>query len=148
MRQRRKKTEDKVVIPIAPMIDCVFLLLVYFMVSSSLKPQEADIGFQLPGVVEQDEPLDMPDEQIIEITAEGQVVVNEYAYDTPGSPRLVELAAMLHRFKQGSDANKIEARVTIAPDDAVAHRLLVRVMDACAKAGIENVNFSMGEEAF
>ena len=146
MIQRKKQPEDKLVVPIAPMIDCVFLLLIYFMVSSSLKPQEADIAFQLPGVVEQDEPLDMPDEQIIEITDRGQVVVNEYAYDPPNAVRLVELAAMLNRFKQSSDANKIEARVTIAPDDAVPHRIIVRVMDACAKAGIESVNFAMSEE--
>ena len=31
---------------IAPMIDCVFLMLIYFMVSATLQRQEADISFQ------------------------------------------------------------------------------------------------------
>ena len=77
------KPAPKPQMQIAPMIDCVFLMLIYFMVSATLQRQEADISFQLPGVVEQSEPLDMPDEQIIEIRSYGQVVVNEYSYDSP-----------------------------------------------------------------
>ena len=146
MIQRKPKPQNKVVIPIAPMIDCVFLLLIYFMVTASLEPQEADMSFQLPGVVEQDEPLEMPDEQIIEISATGQVVVNEYRYDRPEAARLLELTRMLTRFKQTSDANKVEARVIIAPEDSVAHQVIIRVMDACAAAGIQSVNFAIGEE--
>ena len=140
----KKRSSPPAVFQIAPMIDVVFLLLIYFMVSASLQKQEADIGFQLPGVAEQSEPLDLPDEQIIEISAGGQVVVNDYACDTPNAPRLPELTTMLTRFKQASDANKVEAIVTIAPDDAVQHQTIVRVMDACARAGLTNVNFAIG----
>ena len=68
------------------------------------------------------------------------------AYGKIKAVQLVELAAMLSRFKQSSDANKIDARVTIAPHDTVPHRIIIRVMDACAKAGIESVNFAMGED--
>ena len=67
MARFRKRSVDKVGVPIAPMIDVVFLLLIYFMVSSTLERQEADLSFQLPGTVEQETPLDLPDEQIIEI---------------------------------------------------------------------------------
>lgn len=146
MAQLKKKPDQKVSIPIAPMIDCVFLLLIYFMVAATLQKQEADISFQLPGVVEQDEPIDMPDEQIIEVTGEGQVIVNEYAYDTPQSTRFTELAAMLTRFKQASDANQVEALVTIAPADGAQHQTIVKVMDAVSLAGIQGVNFSFDDE--
>jgi len=142
----KKKTGPKPSIPIAPMIDVVFLLLIYFMVSASLHRQEADISFQLPGVVEQSEPLAMPDEQVVEISAQGRVVVNDYAYDFPGAPRFMELASMLKRYKEASDATRTEARVTIAPDGAVTHQTIVKVLDACALAGIESVNFALGEE--
>ena len=130
---------------IAPMIDVVFLMLIYFMVSASLMRQEADISFQLPGVAEQQEPLEMPDEQIIEIGPDGQVSMNEYRYDAPESSRLRDLQRTLARFRQASDANKVEAVVTIAPHQAVPHEVIVRVMDACSAAGIANVNFSLGE---
>ncbi|RME71275.1 MAG: biopolymer transporter ExbD [Verrucomicrobia bacterium] len=131
---------------IAPMIDVVFLLLIYFMVSASLQKQEADISFRLPGVAEPSETLEFPDEQVIEIDAAGQVVINEYACDAPGARRLVELTAILSRFRQTCEANQVEPAVTIAPDDAVPHQVVVRVMDACAQAGITQVNFALGEE--
>ncbi len=131
---------------IAPMIDVVFLMLIYFMVSATLEKQEADVSFQLPGTVEQASPLEMPDEQIVEITAEGQVVVNEHAYDAPGAARLVELTAMLSRFRETSDAGGVDAIVTLAPADEAPHQIVVRVLDACSAAGIEAVNFALGEE--
>ena len=126
------------------MIDVVFLLLIYFMVSASLHRQEADISFQLPGVVEQNEPLTMPDEQVVEINSQGRVMVNDYTYDFPGAPRFMELASMLKRYKEASDATRTEARVIIAPDETVRHQTIVKVLDACALAGIENVNFALG----
>jgi len=146
MAQLKKKPEEKVSIPIAPMIDCVFLLLIYFMVAATLQKQEADISFQLPGVVEQEEALEMPDEQIIEINDEGQVIVNDYTYDSPQSKRFTELAAMLSRFKQTSDANQTEALVTIAPANGANHQTIVKVMDAISVAGIKGVNFTLGDE--
>jgi biopolymer transport protein ExbD len=146
MARLKKKPDTKPSIPIAPMIDIVFLLLMYYLVTSTLDKQEADISFQLPGVVEQNEPIDMPDEQIIEIDDSGQVIVNEYAYDSPQSSRFLELTGMLTRFKESSDANKVEAIVTIAPSDGTTHQMIIKVMDACSIAGIKGVNFSVGEE--
>lgn len=143
MARWRKRSEDKVGVPIAPMIDVVFLLLIYFMVSSTLERQEADLSFQLPGTVEQETPLDLPDEQIIEIREDGQVIVNEYPYDNPDALRLDELTTMLTRFREASAANKVEAIVTIAPANAAPHRQIVKVMDACSLAEIEGVNFAL-----
>ncbi|MGC6424413.1 MAG: ExbD/TolR family protein [Lentimonas sp.] len=147
MAKLRKKVEDKVGIPIAPMIDVVFLLLIYFMVSSTLEKQEADLSFQLPGSVEQEAPLDFSDEQIIEIREDGQVIVNEYPYDSPEASVLNELAAMLTRYREASAANKVDAIVTIAPADAVAHAVIVKVMDACSQADIEAINFALGNDS-
>lgn len=146
MAKLRKKPEEKTSIPIAPMIDVVFLLLIYFMVSSTLERQEADLSFQLPGSVEQEEPMDLPDEQIIEIRESGQVVVNDYPYDSPELARFEELAAMLTRFREASAANKVESIVTISPAESVAHEQIVKVMDACSLAGIEAVNFALGDD--
>lgn len=146
MARLKKRSENKVGVPIAPMIDVVFLLLIYFMVSSTLERQETDLSFQLPGTVEQETPLDLPDEQIIEIYENGQIVVNEYPYDSPDSLQLYELATMLTRFREASSANKTEAIVTIAPANSVAHRQIVKVMDACSFAGIEGVNFALDND--
>ncbi|MEC7608861.1 MAG: biopolymer transporter ExbD [Verrucomicrobiota bacterium] len=143
MRRLKKKPQSKPQIPIAPLIDAVFLLLIYFMVTSSLEKQEADISFELPGTVEQQEPLELPDEQVIEIHENGQIVVNEYNYDSPRSNRLIELQAMLTRLQESSLANKTVTQVTIAPDPKTRHSRIIKVMDAVAAAGIKGVNFSM-----
>ncbi len=129
-------------LPIAPMIDIVFLLLFYFLVSATLEKQEADISFSLPGRIEQDAPLDIPDEQIIRVLADGQAVVNDFAYDEPSAPRFRELETMLRRFRESSESNQVEARITIAPENDTAHSMVVKVMDACSHAGIEAVTFA------
>ena len=143
MRRLRKKPHDKPEIPIAPLIDAVFLLLIYFMVTSSLEKQEADISFELPGTVEQEEPIELPDEQIIEIREDGQIVVNEYNYDAPGAKRLIQLQAMLTRLQEASLANKTTTQVTISPDQKTKHAIIIRVMDAVSAAGITGVNFAI-----
>ncbi len=145
MARLKKKPAPKPQIQIAPMIDCVFLLLIYFMVSATLEKQEADLSFQLPGTVEQTEAVEMPDEQIIEIDDTGQVIVNDYTYDSPESRRFIELAAMLTRFKEASNANKTDAIVTISPADLTSHETIVKVMDACSVADIDSVNFALGD---
>ena len=146
MRRLKKKPDDKPEIPIAPLIDAVFLLLIYFMVTSSLEKQEADISFQLPGTVEQEEPIELPDEQIIEIRPSGQVVINEYNYDTPNSSRLIELQAMLTRLQEASIANKTTTQVTVAPAPGTKHRTIIKVMDAVSAAGITGVNFAIEKQ--
>ena len=145
MRRLKKKPQSKPQIPIAPLIDAVFLLLIYFMVTSSLEKQEADISFELPGTVEQEEPLELPDEQVIEIRENGQIVVNEYSYDSPQSNRLIELQAMLTRLQESSLANKTVTQVTILPDPKTRHARIIKVMDAVAASGIKGVNFSLEE---
>lgn len=142
----KKKEHTPALFQIAPMIDVVFLLLIYFMVGTTLQKQEADISFTLPGVAETSEAIDFPDEQIIEIRADGQVVVNDYAFDEPTAARLVQLTGMLTRFRQATEASRSTAAVTIAPDPTTPHQRIVRVMDACAAAGIDQVNFALGEE--
>lgn len=132
-------------LPIAPMIDVVFLLLIYFMVSATIQKQEADIGFTLPAVVRTNETVEFPDEQVIEIDSAGKAWVNGFAYDSPESMRFEQLAAMLSRFRQASEASQSEARVTIAPSSQTAHQMVVRVLDACEVAGLRNVTFAVDE---
>ena len=129
-------------LPISPLIDVVFLLLFYFLVSATIEKQETDISFNLPGAIEQAEPLEMPDEQIVQIKEDGQAIVNDYPYDNPSALRYRDLETMLHRFRQASEANLVEARITIAPREKTPYEMVVKVMDACSQARIENLTFA------
>lgn len=144
MRKRKRRKTSVVEMQMGPMIDMVFLLLVFFMVSAKPIQPESDIPIGLPGQVSQEEALDIPDEQRIEIQQNGQVVLNEMALDPPNARELPELVAVLTRFKKSADASKSDALVTLAPHDEVPHQRLVDVLNACAEAGIRGVTLAAG----
>jgi biopolymer transport protein ExbD len=127
---------------VAPLIDCVFQLLIFFMVSASLTKSEGDLGIKLPGMVQQAVAVDMPDEQMIEVRANGQVYLNGREFGSPDKQDLSDLAGTLLRYRQASASSKNKALITIWADDNTKHQRVVDVMDACAAAGIENVTFT------
>lgn len=131
-----------------PMIDCVILLLFFFMITANLQRQENEMRIGLPGLVEQVTPLELPDEQTIEILADGSVVLNNQKFDAEadGSP-LPELARVLTRFHATAVANKTAALITVAPDGAVRQQRVVDVLNACAAAQISNVTFAVEDDA-
>lgn len=141
MRLKRRE-QDEIEIPMGPMIDMVFLLLVFFMVTAKPIKPEADVSLALPGTVAQEESLDIPDEQQIQITAQGDVILNELKVAGPGEKDMPELFATLKRFKEAARANRSEALITIAADDQSIHQRIVDVLNVCARAEITGVTFA------
>lgn len=144
--QLRRKDVQAVEMQMGPMIDMVFLLLVFFMVTAKPIKQESDINLGLPGTVSQEETVDIPDEQRITIRADGQVILNEQPMDTIASEELPTLLATLKRFKEAADSNKSEALITIQADDGAKHQRIVNVLNVCAKAKITGVTFADDSE--
>ncbi|MGQ9663069.1 MAG: ExbD/TolR family protein [Kiritimatiellia bacterium] len=131
---------------IAPLIDCVFQLLIFFMVSASLVKSEADLGIQLPGRVEQVVEVDMPDEQTIEVRANGEVYLNGQLYGSPNKQALPDLVYTLKRYRLHSEAIGQKTMVTIWAEDDTKHQRIIDVMDACAAACIETLTFTSSVE--
>ena len=142
----KKPDEPEANVDMTPMIDCVFLLLVFFMVSTTFNKREADISFALPGTAEQSDSVEIPDEQIIQITAAGNVFLNDLEYDAPANSDMPELVKTLILFRQTAEANKVPAMITIAPEDTVKQQRVVDVLNACTAAKIANVTFAVGSE--
>jgi len=132
---------EKVGLQIAPLIDCVFLLLIYFMVSSSLKQSEADLSLALPGAVAQSQALAIPDEQIIEVRADGAIVLNGRAYTDPSKTDLKDLEYTLLRYQEASRLANVPPAITITADDEAVHERVVDVLNACAGARIKTITF-------
>jgi len=140
--QLRRKDIQTVEMQMGPMIDMVFLLLVFFMVTAKPVKQESDVNIGLPGTVAQEEALDIPDEQRIVIRSDGQVLLNDLPMDSPQSTALPTLLATLKRFKESADANKSDALITIDAEDSASHQRIVSVLNACAQANITGVTFA------
>jgi biopolymer transport protein ExbD len=136
---------EKTDLQIAPLIDVVFLLLIYFMVSSTLKRTEADLTLALPGAVAPSTQLEMPDEQIIEVLADGTIMLNNKTYTAQDKSDLAALEYTLLRYHQASIISKTKAMITIAADDDSVHERVVDVLNACAGAGIKNVTFGSSQ---
>ncbi|MCC6355534.1 MAG: biopolymer transporter ExbD [Verrucomicrobiae bacterium] len=130
----------------APMIDCVFLMMIYFLLTTELTRSEADLGIQLPGLVKQFQVVKMPDEQIIEITGAGLVILNGRTFDPPASRAMPQLVGTLVRFRQASQMANTRALITVQCADEAPHQRVMDVLNACAAAGITGVTFGMGEE--
>ncbi len=140
MRRKGKRGETPVDMQMGPMIDMVFLLLVFFMVTARPGEEEADLRMKLPGAVSQEETVDFPDEQRIQIMEDGRVLLNERDFGG-GGREMPELEETLERFRLASERNGTLPLVTIAPADAARHQRVVDVLNACARARIEGVSF-------
>lgn len=142
MNLQKTLKDEKVQLQIAPLIDVVFLLLIYFMVTASLVKKEADIAFLLPAQVTQSDPIDLPIEVIIEIGANGNVVVEGMVYRS-SDRELNTLATRLVQLRQAAGSSGSSLVITITPNKAVLHHRIVEVMNACAVAEVKNISFNL-----
>lgn len=131
----------KAELQIAPLIDVVFLLLIYFMVTASLIKKEADLSFLLPAKVETNEIVTLPIEVIIEVTELGDVLMEGMQFGQD-SQNLDDLIGQLLSLKDAADSSGSEFIVNILPADQALHGRIVQVMDACAAAKVKNMSFS------
>ena len=135
-------TNKKAELQITPLIDVVFLLLIYFMVTASLIKKEADLSFMLPAKVETSDPLTLPIEVLIEVSEMGDISINGMIYGS-GTRNLDDLIGQLLALTEAAESSGSELIVNILPADKAVHGRIVRVMDACAAANVKNMSFSM-----
>ncbi len=131
---------------IAPMIDVVFVIMLFFMVMAGAVKVERELNTQLPGSAETQAETDFVDEQLITISTTGEIALNDEPMDSPASKDLPQLTATLMRLKQNADAAKTPAMVTVISDPDAEYNRTVDVLDALAVARIENVTFTLSEE--
>ena len=131
---------------IAPMIDVVFVIMLFFMVMAGAVKVEKELNSQLPGSASTASSTDFVDEQIITISDIGEVSLNDEPFDSATSTELPQLKATLLRLKQNADAAKTPAVVTIISDEQSKYSRTVDVLDALAVAKIDNVTFTTSEE--
>jgi biopolymer transport protein ExbD len=132
----------KAELQIAPLIDVVFLLLIYFMVTASLIKKEADLSFMLPAKVDVPESLDLPIEVLIEVSELGDIIIEGMIFGKD-QQNLDDLIGQLISLKEAADSSGSELIVNIMPADKALHGRIIRVMDACAAADVKNMSFSM-----
>ena len=146
-RKRRHKSSAEVNLgfQIAPMIDVVFVILLYFMVAAGQVQKENAHSTKLPGTEPPQNETIMPDEVSIMIEDDGQVFLNDDPLDGPEQKDLRELAASLIQLKQASESANSKVLVTVYANELAKYERVVDVLDALSRASIQDVTFQAGE---
>lgn len=131
---------------IAPMIDVVFVIMLFFMVMAGAVKVERELNQRLPGTVDSSKSVEFTDEVIINIAENGEVLLNDEPMDAKGGHHMPRLTGSLMRLKQSADAAKSPTLVTVASEPEAKYARTVDVLDALAAAEITNVTVTVSEE--
>ena len=127
----KKAAEQDFEIPLIPMIDCLFVLLVFFLVATTLKKTDKELPVQLPesGVAVDTE--QQSDTLVLGLGRGGQKFVAGEAVTTE----------VLHeRLAAAARANP-QRRVRVDADVATPYVAVIEVVELCEFYGLRHVGF-------
>jgi biopolymer transport protein ExbD len=119
--------DNGVAIELTPIIDMVFLLLIFFLVATTFHQTEREMQVALP-VASSAGPISTAlREIIINVDADGKIIVS-------GRPMQPDVLASL--IEEAVAANP-EQKVTVRGDRTTAYANIARVLDICKGNGIQ-----------
>ncbi|WP_395741989.1 ExbD/TolR family protein [Prosthecobacter sp.] len=132
---------------IAPMIDVVFVIMLFFMVMTGTMKVEKDLALRLPDAGDPAKPVEFPAEEItVGIAEDGMVSMNEQTFDSPKDKALPTLTRTLRQVAESSRRQKQKVLVTIQAEEQASYERIIDVLNVLQKAGIQNVTFMVGGE--
>lgn len=135
MRIPTQKRTNSIRFNVTPLIDIVFLLIIFFLVSTHFVRSETSVSIQLPQAgSSQDDEQERLKRLVVTIDAEQNYLVGTRAIDMPEIERLIF---------DGAEQSQSEFHVRIRGDRSVPYRLVEPIMIACARAGVSKVRFAV-----
>ena len=128
----RRQRRDELAINLTPLIDVVFLLLIFFMVSTSFT-RHTQLAINLPEAEGEPAP-ENPSRLELIISADGQFKLN-------GDP-VPNDATGLKRALRTTAGDRRDIPLTIAADGATAHRLVVTALDVASSLGFQQLTIA------
>lgn len=135
-----RSSQEEVTINLTPLIDIVFLLLIFFMVSTTFS-KESQLRIRLPDASPDSEVEQRPSRLVVAITKSGDYSIrgpNESTGHHLLSRERSVLAEAMAKGAQGTD----ELVVVIRADRNTPHEAVVRVMDVARKLGLVRITFA------
>lgn len=129
----KRQARNEADINLTPMLDVVFLLLIFFMVSTTFT-KESHLTIDLPEASAQAGEA-QPNNIEILITSTGEYSVN-------GKKLLNEKLDTLKRALEKELAGRTKVPATITADAKTPHEAVVRAMDAAGQIGLVNLSIS------
>ncbi|WP_070988675.1 ExbD/TolR family protein [Halofilum ochraceum] len=133
----RTRQREELELNITPLIDIVFLLLIFFMVSTTFQKQ-SELEIQLPKA-QQEATSEPPDPLEIVISADGQYAIGGRKLSDNSLGTLIDAL--------GSAAGDNRDRPLIVRADArTPHQAVVRAMDAASKLGLDRLSIATARD--
>lgn len=129
MNFRERKKGRSLVLNVTSLIDVMFLMLIFLLVTSSFRQQPA-VTVVLPKSATAEEAVDTP--SILYLTTDGRVFLNERAVSE------AELPPLLAQLK--SDTG--EDRMVLRADAGAQHGDVVRLIDVIKQSGFTRISLS------
>jgi biopolymer transport protein ExbD len=120
-------------INMTPMIDTVFLLLIFFLIGTKFYESERKIDLKLPEVASAKPLTDAPDQIVINVGRDGTIVVDNQTYTIP---------SLTERLRQAR-VDYPDQAVLVRGDGRATYQFVAEVMSACDKAGIDHLGVSV-----
>jgi biopolymer transport protein ExbD len=132
----RKQAEPKIFgFLIAPMVDILLVVLVFFIVTWNFALSENELDVRVPTAAKANETQPYVGQVVINIKADGTIIVNRQPKTLP---ELLELLKKLSQLYPDQAA-------IVRGDQGVEYKHIVEVLDICRQADIWNVAFATGK---
>lgn len=115
------------------MIDILFLLIIFFMVSTQFTEFERSLGLEVPHVADGAALTEIPESRIVNVFRDGHVTLDAETVS------LDELTSQLQRAR----SQYADLRVVVRGDGAGAFQRVAEVLNACKAAGIGQLAISV-----
>ena len=119
-------------IQLAPLVDVLLLLLIFFLLTWNAARNENELDVKIPKASAATEKTAPIGDVIVNVKSDGSVVVNRRTLSGP------DLMSLLKGLVQ---LNPDQA-VVIRGDEAGAYKYIVNVLNTCSEAGITNIAFA------
>lgn len=131
----RRQRQEEASVNLTPLIDVVFLLLIFFMVSTTFT-RETQLKLDLPEAAS-GEQVDLREEKQIEMTisANGDIAINDKALIAPSFTTL-KLALELE------SAGDLALPLIITADAQTPHQSVIMAMDAAGQLGFTRLRLT------
>lgn len=132
MKFRDTSSQQGAELELAPMIDVVFLLLIFFIVTWQFARFERDMDISVPAAEEAENTDRQAGEIIVNVRSDGSIILNGRDVSEP---------ELLTKLQSISEAYPDQAVILRGSSDA-DFQSIINVLDQIKKAGIWNVAFA------
>jgi biopolymer transport protein ExbD len=136
----RKPEDEPFEIMLIPMIDCMLVIIIFFLVATTLKNKQQELPLQLPDARAALTVVQPPDVFVIGVDKTGNIFL--------GNDNLMEPVdnERLHRELRQLAQAGTERKIRIDADRNVRFEEVLRVMDLCTFEGLRNVGLHTRSE--